>query len=269
MANRPYHYDGSMIALERWIPTVRRDFPTTIPFWVVIKGLPDYRREEESVQSIGEYLGEFDMVDILEPIPKVWVTFNCNSPLVVRREIDDAGQLCILDFQYEKLQKHCTRCLRMTHEAPLCPERPRENQSLRKHHREPSRKREEEDFRGKKRNIREERGKGVIRGSRVSSEGAASSRPKPVRRDLMAELDTCQSKVVAPIKDPVTSKEWVRKPFNQDERSGGRAEQSRGGDLNHEQWDIKRQKLRAPWYRETEEEAAIANASFTHGVRGG
>ncbi|KFK32881.1 hypothetical protein AALP_AA6G299500 [Arabis alpina] len=220
MTNRPYHYDGSMIALQRWIPTVRRDFPTTIPFWVVIKGLPNYWCEEESVQSIGEDLGEFDVVDVSEPIPKVRVTLDSNLPLIVRREIDDAGQICVLDLHYEKLQKHCTRYLRLTHEAPQCPERPRDSQLGRKHHREPPRKREEDDFQGKKRPTREERGNGVSRGPRGPPEAAALSRPKSVRRDLMAELDTCQSKVTAPTKDSLTTKEWVRTTFPQEGRSG-------------------------------------------------
>ncbi|KFK26943.1 hypothetical protein AALP_AA8G313800 [Arabis alpina] len=126
MVNRPYHYDGSMIALERWIPTVRRDFPNTIPFWIVIQGLPDYRRDEDSVTSIGEALGEWMDVDVSEPTPRVRVLLDCNSPLVVRRESDNDGVLVRLDFRYEKLQKHCTRCMRITHEAPLCPERPRD-----------------------------------------------------------------------------------------------------------------------------------------------
>ncbi|KFK39142.1 hypothetical protein AALP_AA3G205800 [Arabis alpina] len=168
MENRPYHYDGSMIALERWVPTVRRDFPSTIPFWIIIKGLPDYRCEEDSVQSIGENLGEFMKVDVSEPIPK-----------------------------YEKLHKHCLRCFWLTHETPACPDRPREIQQSRDHRQEHVRRREENEGRGRQRSYREERRR-VAAPPQVSCVGrapadssvASSSRPRPMRRDILAELES-------------------------------------------------------------------------------
>ncbi|VVB08366.1 unnamed protein product [Arabis nemorensis] len=54
----PYHFDGWMIAIERWVPTVRRDFPTTIPFWVKIMDLPGQYCEDDQLEKIGEDLGE-------------------------------------------------------------------------------------------------------------------------------------------------------------------------------------------------------------------
>ncbi|KFK27106.1 hypothetical protein AALP_AA8G335100, partial [Arabis alpina] len=229
--NRPYHYDGSMIALERWVPTVRRDFPNTIPFWIIIRGLPDYRREEKTVRSIGEDLGEFHEVDVTEPIPKVRVTLDCNSPLILRRETVDVDTLCILDLQYEKLHKYCTRCLRLTHEAPVCPKRPREPQQ----HRE----------------------------QKVEEGIASSSKPKPVRRDLLAELETSRSLEVEPPISKPSTKEWVRRTFRQADISDGTHPNRNNGEDLQTQPELKRSKIRAPWYRTTVEEAAIANEVFS------
>ncbi|KFK31418.1 hypothetical protein AALP_AA6G109400 [Arabis alpina] len=215
--NRPYHYDGSMIALERWVPSVRRDFPNTIPFWIVIRGLPDYRREVVSVRSIGEALGEFLEVDVSEPIPRVRVTLDCDSPLILRRESDDAGQICVLDLQYEKLHKYCNRCFRLTHESASCPERVRESGPHRGQRREQYQGKAAEVNRGTQRNPRDGRGKEVS-SRRVPHDPprrnhdvtASSSRSKPVRRTLLPELET--SRVSSSGTNPST-KEWVRKAF--------------------------------------------------------
>ncbi|KFK34310.1 hypothetical protein AALP_AA5G128800 [Arabis alpina] len=219
--NRPYHYDGSMIALERWVPTVRRDFPNTIPFWIVIKGLPDYRREAVSVQSIGEALGEYMAVDVSEPIPRVRVMLNCDSPLIMRRESDDAGQICVLQLQYEKLHKYCSQCSRLTHEAPFCPERVRDQHHHRDLRRAQLQKREVEEKRGNQRNRREDRGKEVVsrrpphEPTRRSHEAmASSSRPKPVRRALLSELEKSGSNYS---EAKPSTKEWVSKAFSETE----------------------------------------------------
>ncbi|KFK32511.1 hypothetical protein AALP_AA6G252000, partial [Arabis alpina] len=267
--NRPYHFDGSMVALDRWVPTVRRDFPNTIPFWVIIHGLPDYRREEETVQSIGEDLGEFELVDVSDPTPRVRVTLECNSPLLQRRETDDAGQLCVLDFKYEKLQRHCSRCFRMTHEVLQCPERALAKQQPRQHHRELKRRNESEDLRERQRSFREDRGRSVrshrnprdtsarARTDQASSSRASSSRPKPVRRDILPELDNSQSHTVESLKEKVSTKEWVRKSFAREESREKTAEMR--GERDHGGVNRESKKPKAPWYRATEEEAAIDN----------
>ncbi|KFK23756.1 hypothetical protein AALP_AAs74096U000500 [Arabis alpina] len=274
--HRPYHYDGSMIALERWVPTVRRDFPTTIPFWIIIRGLPDYRREEETVQSIGEDHGEYHEVDVSEPIPKVRVTLDYNAPLIFRRETDDAGTLCVRDLQYEKLQRYCTHCLRLTHESPACPERPRESQPLRETRREPPHRREVEVVRGRQRSHREER-KGKTAASprpsrtkmgRDETVVASSSVSKPVRRDLLAELDASRAFETAPPTGKSSTKEWVRRTFVQDLTPRVPLQDSDAGASRGMQPETKRVKTRAPWYRATEEEAAIANARFFQPEKG-
>ncbi|KFK34538.1 hypothetical protein AALP_AA5G159200 [Arabis alpina] len=267
MAHRQYHFDGSMIALERWIPTVRRDFPNTILFWIVVYGLPDYRRDEASVRSIGEALGEWLDVDVTEPTPRVCVMLDSGAPLVLRRESDDDGVIVRLRFKYKKLQKHCNQCLRITHKAPSCPERAHDGPPLhREPRRDPNRKRDTDTGKGRPWNNREDRGKAVApRVSRVTSgkgEAAAvlPSRPKPVRRDIMAELDSCQATVEAPATAHSSTKEWVRKTFvTTDHRRSTSPSQT-----DHTNQDRLPEanpvKARAPWYRTTEEEAAIANS---------
>ncbi|VVB11474.1 unnamed protein product [Arabis nemorensis] len=58
LARRPYHFDGWFFALERWIPTSRIDFPSSIPMWIQIHNLPDCRCYEKGVVEIKEKLGD-------------------------------------------------------------------------------------------------------------------------------------------------------------------------------------------------------------------
>lgn len=65
--NRPYHFDGWMNAIYRWVPTVHLDFPSLIPFWIRIMDLPDMFNEEKQVVRIGEDLGELLNWTLEEP----------------------------------------------------------------------------------------------------------------------------------------------------------------------------------------------------------
>ncbi|KFK23515.1 hypothetical protein AALP_AAs67696U000300 [Arabis alpina] len=136
--------------------------------------------------------------------------------------------------------------------------------------REPNRKRDVEPVRGRQRSNRDERGKTVAlsrlprdTNERVDDVVASSSRPKPVRRDILAELESCRANEVEPSTGNSSTKEWVRRMFAKDEPSGATLQVRDAGDRRGLQPETKRAKprakSRAPWYRATEEEAAIAN----------
>ncbi|KFK24259.1 hypothetical protein AALP_AAs40498U000200 [Arabis alpina] len=213
------------------------------------------------MESIGEALGEFLEVDDSEPIPRVRVMLDCDSPLIMRRELDDAGQICVLHLQYEKLHIYCSGCSQVTHEAPLCPERVRDQHHHREQQLEQYQKRELEEKQGNQRSNREDRGKAVVSRKlpqepkrRGHDAMASSSRPKPVRRALLSELET--SGVNYTDAKPST-KEWVCKAFV--ETSRDTVKKNRSVDRLSPQQETKRAKPRALWYRATEEEAAMAN----------
>lgn len=58
LSKRPYHFDQYMTSLERWVPSIRSDFPATIPFWVTIEDLPEHYFVAALIKAIGEKLGE-------------------------------------------------------------------------------------------------------------------------------------------------------------------------------------------------------------------
>lgn len=57
MQNLPYHFANWMIILEKWKPTFSPTFPTKIPFWIQIQGLPLHYWLDEVICSIGNELG--------------------------------------------------------------------------------------------------------------------------------------------------------------------------------------------------------------------
>ncbi|VVB11162.1 unnamed protein product [Arabis nemorensis] len=93
-----------MNAIERWVPTVRMDFPAKNPFWVKIINLPDQHCEKRSVKRIGEDLVEYMDWKDTEPFPMVRVMVECDSSLIFNREtVSDIGEIFYIEFNYVKL----------------------------------------------------------------------------------------------------------------------------------------------------------------------
>ncbi|VVB11642.1 unnamed protein product [Arabis nemorensis] len=150
--NRPYHFDGWMNAIERWVPTVRMDFPSSIPFWIRILDLPEIYNEEKQLVRIGEDLGELLNWKVMEPYPMIQVMVECDAPLILFWEIvSETEELFRIRFDYVKLQNHCKVCFRMSHDTRTCPTWVGTHQSHRDSQREPIRRREDGgDRRGRK-----------------------------------------------------------------------------------------------------------------------
>ncbi|VVA98388.1 unnamed protein product [Arabis nemorensis] len=226
--NRPYHFDGWMIALERWKPTVRKDFPNTIPFWIKIMDLPPYLCEDDQVKRIGEDLGDLKSWKASAPFPLI------------------------------RLQNHCKRCLRMTHETRSCP-----NRGMRLRHppkQQPQREAEEDrkrqratrgDYPKAKENRADGRTKPRDRASVIIAE------PKPLQRDLMLELTEAGDRR---FEKRASTSEWVRKAFG---RNTDRQQDKEGRHHSSQQIapsESAPDEARPFWYPATEEDAAIARA---------
>ncbi|KFK43127.1 hypothetical protein AALP_AA1G083800 [Arabis alpina] len=97
----------------------------------------------------------------------------------------------------------------------------------------------------------------------ISSSGPSSSRRKPVRRDILPELESSRGSVVKLAGEQLSTKEWIQKSFGSGglEASGEIGSPSRVEESSSPHPVAKRAKTQpAPWYKATEEEAAIENA---------
>ncbi|XP_013624811.1 uncharacterized protein LOC111209554 [Brassica napus] len=134
--NRPYHFGYWMVILEKWQPIIADTFPSTIPFWVKIKGLPLHFWHEDMICRIGKELGTYEKHELTKTSARVRVAVNGLNPLVKETIIEfDSGEESKITLEYERLENHCTICLLLSHKSEHCPSRapepsPRENPRL-------------------------------------------------------------------------------------------------------------------------------------------
>ncbi|RID58033.1 hypothetical protein BRARA_F01361 [Brassica rapa] len=115
---RPYHYARWMVIVQRWEPTLSKSFPSEIPFWIKVQGVPIHLWSEEILRSIGDDIGKFEKADITPLAMKMRAHVNGLLPLIKSTVIEYSnGEEIIATLVYEKLEKHCSTCLRLDHES--------------------------------------------------------------------------------------------------------------------------------------------------------
>lgn len=99
------------------------NFPSQIPFWIKVQGVPLHLWNEAVLRSIGEDLGTYETCEILQGTMRMRVHVNGLLPLLTTYTLElGNGVEITVKLVYEKLEKHCSRCLRLDHEAEDCPE---------------------------------------------------------------------------------------------------------------------------------------------------
>ncbi|KAG7543566.1 Endonuclease/exonuclease/phosphatase [Arabidopsis thaliana x Arabidopsis arenosa] len=54
LEHQPYHFSQWMVILQRWEPTTSKSFPSQIPFWIYVQGIPVHLWSEEILESIAK-----------------------------------------------------------------------------------------------------------------------------------------------------------------------------------------------------------------------
>lgn len=120
--NRPYHYDQWMVILQKWEPTISATFPSMIPFWIEIQGLPKHYWQPEMLQTIGKELGEILDMEISNTSVKLYILLDGLQPLTKETVVEfPDGSEALLTLEYKNLKNHCLHCCRLTHEKKTCP----------------------------------------------------------------------------------------------------------------------------------------------------
>lgn len=120
--NRPYHYDQWMVVLQKWEPIISDSFPSMIPFWIEIQGLPKHYWQPEMLNTIGEELGEILDMEITNISAKLKILIDGLKPLIFDSMVDfPDGSEALITLEYKNLKNHCSHCKRLTHEKKTCP----------------------------------------------------------------------------------------------------------------------------------------------------
>ncbi|KAF8077306.1 hypothetical protein N665_1047s0006 [Sinapis alba] len=64
LERRPYHFAKWMVIVQHWEPTVSDAFPSLIPFWIKVQGIPIHLWSEDIVRSLGEEIGIFEQAEV-------------------------------------------------------------------------------------------------------------------------------------------------------------------------------------------------------------
>lgn len=86
LLKRPCHFNKWSFSLERWIPTIREDFPSHMTFWVEVEGIPSHYKKKGTFWSIGKALGNADKVDVQRNCLRV--SINGDEPIHLERKLD-------------------------------------------------------------------------------------------------------------------------------------------------------------------------------------
>lgn len=83
--NIPYHFAHWMIILEQWEPTTSPSFPSKIPFWIQVLGVPVHLWNEAILESIGHDIGWFDRGEITATKSRLRAEVNGLLPLILKK----------------------------------------------------------------------------------------------------------------------------------------------------------------------------------------
>ncbi|KAL0692427.1 hypothetical protein Bca4012_059607 [Brassica carinata] len=118
---RPYHFARWMVILERWEPTLSPSFPSLIPFWIKVQGIPAHLWTEETLKIIGDDIGFYEASEITDQAAKMRVHVNGRLPLIKSSTIEfPSGDEVVASLVYEKLERHCSMCFKLDHELRDC-----------------------------------------------------------------------------------------------------------------------------------------------------
>lgn len=111
-----------MVILQRWKPIISETFPSLIPFWIRIRGLPLHFWQDDFICNIGKELGTLEKHELTKTSARVRVLVDGLKPLIKENIIEyESGEESKITFEYENLENHCTRCLLLSHKSEHCP----------------------------------------------------------------------------------------------------------------------------------------------------
>ncbi|KAG2299375.1 hypothetical protein Bca52824_035847 [Brassica carinata] len=132
---QPYHFDYWMLALGRWQPRMPKNFPSEIPFWIQVVGVPTEFWSSDTFQSIGDAIGETTDVDL--DAGKIRVVIDGNKELCFETTVDFKGgefyegEEVPVTLKFEKLFGYCLTCFSLLHDVDHCPLNPKRQEKKR------------------------------------------------------------------------------------------------------------------------------------------
>ncbi|XP_024007219.1 uncharacterized protein LOC112083426 [Eutrema salsugineum] len=124
-----YCFNEWALAMEKWVDHPPSDYLQFVEIWVQIRNIPVNHYTEEAITAFGDIVGQ--VVEVaFDPTKsqsrgfvRVKIRFDVSKPLRKSKVINlpkGGGQVSI-EYFYERVQKRCYSCQRLTHEQSVCP----------------------------------------------------------------------------------------------------------------------------------------------------
>lgn len=120
-------YNEWAIAIDRWVENPPADYLQFISVWFQIRNIPVNHYTVQAITALGEIIGEVKEV-ILDPtnpqnqdFVRVRVIFDVSKPLRRAKMVHFKGVPINILFDFERVQKRCFTCQRLSHEQGKCP----------------------------------------------------------------------------------------------------------------------------------------------------
>ena len=117
------------IVIDRWKEKPDEDYLKYLLVWVRIRNIPVNHYTVEAIAALGDLIGRVDVVACDPDMPqtndyvRVRVLFDVSRP--VRRSkvvnLPKGGGSATIWYNFERIQKRCHHCQRLTHEKDKCP----------------------------------------------------------------------------------------------------------------------------------------------------
>ncbi|XP_009138599.2 uncharacterized protein LOC103862666 [Brassica rapa] len=122
LLKRPFHYNQWMLILQWWEPVISPSFPSQIPLWIKLQGLPLHFWHEKMIYDLGQDLGTLEEYKITKTSARIRVSFDGLKPLPRSALVEfESGEELMVNFDYEDLGYNCSRCYSLSHLARSCP----------------------------------------------------------------------------------------------------------------------------------------------------
>ncbi|WZZ07786.1 hypothetical protein YC2023_093707 [Brassica napus] len=122
---QPFHFDYWMLSLARWQSKKSLLYPSEIPFWVRVIGVPGEFKTVSTFESIGGAIGRTVAVDLDHS--RVQVVVDAFKELCFETTVDFTGgefyegEEVPVSLRYEKLFGYCEVCGSLCHKDDVCP----------------------------------------------------------------------------------------------------------------------------------------------------
>ncbi|XP_018479419.1 uncharacterized protein LOC108850376 [Raphanus sativus] len=106
LRKRVWTFNEWSIVIDRWLEKPPDDYLKYLLVWVQLRNIPVNHYTKEAIEAFADNLGK---VDIVAPVRKAKV-FNLPG-----------GDSVTIRYDFERVQKRCYHCQRLTHEKDKCP----------------------------------------------------------------------------------------------------------------------------------------------------